>query len=116
MEPVLGSADRPARGVRLGDLDRSKMWVIGYTGRRWEVLGPTSRGPDWVNGLYGWDWRSRFARDPVTVTKPEGGSAHPDSEPSTDEAGGPSGAGRAAVSTEGDRLPVSDAPECSESP
>jgi len=53
MEHVLGhtannSAERPTRGVRLGDLDRSKMWVIGYTGRRWEVLGPTSRMPDWV--------------------------------------------------------------------
>jgi len=51
MEPVLGhiannSADRPARGVRLGDLDRSKAWAIGYTGRRWEVLGPISGCPD----------------------------------------------------------------------
>lgn len=31
---------RPGRGVRLGDLDRSRKWVLGYTGRRWEVLGP----------------------------------------------------------------------------
>ena len=37
---------RPTRGVRLGDLDRSKMWVIGYTGRRWEVLGSTPDCPD----------------------------------------------------------------------
>lgn len=29
-----------SRGVRLSDLDRSKVYRIGYTGRRWEVLGP----------------------------------------------------------------------------
>lgn len=37
--------ERPARrkrGVPLNDLDRSIRWVIGYTGRRWEVLGPAS--------------------------------------------------------------------------
>ena len=28
------------RGVRLSDLDRSLAWVIAYTGRRWEVVGP----------------------------------------------------------------------------
>ena len=37
------------RGVRLSDLDRRHMHVIGYTGRRWEVLGvlldPNAIGP-----------------------------------------------------------------------
>lgn len=27
------------RGVRLSDLDREKVYRIGYTGKRWEVLG-----------------------------------------------------------------------------
>lgn len=50
MDEVLGhiannSAERPSRGVRLGDLDRATGWVIGYTGRRWEVLGPTTGCP-----------------------------------------------------------------------
>lgn len=36
-------APRP-RGVRLGDLDRSKRYVIAYTGRRWEVVGPEGAG------------------------------------------------------------------------
>lgn len=31
---------RPDRGVRLSDLDRTKVYRIGYVGRRWEVLGP----------------------------------------------------------------------------
>lgn len=31
---------RKPRGVRLTDLDRSRLWVIGHTGRRWETLGP----------------------------------------------------------------------------
>jgi len=42
--------DRPPkpRGVQLGALDRSKVYRIGYVGRRWEVLGPvaTSTGPE----------------------------------------------------------------------
>jgi len=113
-EPQTDARSRPARGVRLGDLERSKMWVIGYTGRRWEVLGPTSKGPDWVNSLYGGDWRSRFDRDPVTVSKPEGGSAHPDSEAETDVRG-PAPASAAGARKAGpDAVP--DAPECSESP
>lgn len=29
-----------SRGVRLTDLDRSKVYRIHHTGRRWEVLGP----------------------------------------------------------------------------
>jgi hypothetical protein len=32
--------ERAGRGVRLSDLDRSKVYRIGYVGRRWEVLGP----------------------------------------------------------------------------
>ena len=28
------------RGVRLSDLDRERMYVIAFVGRRWEVLGP----------------------------------------------------------------------------
>lgn len=28
------------RGVLLRELDRSRLYVIGYTGRRWETLGP----------------------------------------------------------------------------
>lgn len=34
---------RRARGVRLSDLDRSKVYRIGYTGRRWEVLDEGTR-------------------------------------------------------------------------
>lgn len=29
---------RRQRGVRLSDLDRSRVYRIGFTGRRWEVL------------------------------------------------------------------------------
>ena len=45
--------ERPSRGVRLGDLDldRSKPWVIGYTGRRWEVLGSIKPGLSVVEDL-----------------------------------------------------------------
>jgi hypothetical protein len=68
-EPQTDARPRPTRGVRLSDLDRSKTWVIGYRGRRWEVLGSTPDCPDCGCG----------------------------------SAGVPSGAGRAAVSTEGDR-------------
>ena len=32
--------EKRPRGVRLRDLDRSLVYRIGYTGRRWEVLGP----------------------------------------------------------------------------
>ena len=28
------------RGVRLNDLDRSRLYVVGFTGRRWETIGP----------------------------------------------------------------------------
>lgn len=28
-----------SRGVRLSDLDRGHLYVIGFTGRRWETLG-----------------------------------------------------------------------------
>ena len=35
----MGQDARP-RGVRLSDLDRALVYRIGYTGRRWEVLGP----------------------------------------------------------------------------
>lgn len=31
---------RRSRGVRLSDLDRSQVYRIAYSGRRWEVLGP----------------------------------------------------------------------------
>lgn len=31
---------RSGRGVRLSDLDRSRVYRIGFVGRRWEVLGP----------------------------------------------------------------------------
>lgn len=36
------------RGVRLSDLDRSRRYEIGHTGRRWEVvadLGPAAVAP-----------------------------------------------------------------------
>ncbi len=39
---------RQDRGVRLGDLDRSKAWVIAHTGRRWEVVGPIEAGALYV--------------------------------------------------------------------
>lgn len=45
-EPSVGVRDaqrarqRPERGVRLSSLDRTRVYRIGYTGRRWEVLGP----------------------------------------------------------------------------
>jgi hypothetical protein len=35
---------RRARGVRLSDLDRSRVYRIGYVGRRWEVLGEDRAG------------------------------------------------------------------------
>lgn len=43
-------AERRSRGVRLSDLDRSKVYRLGWVGRRWEVLGPeatpgTGAGP-----------------------------------------------------------------------
>lgn len=36
-----GRAQSPGyvRGIRLGDLDRERLYVIGYSGRRWEVVG-----------------------------------------------------------------------------
>lgn len=34
-----------SRGVRLSDLDRSQVYLIGYSGRRWEVLGPVADAP-----------------------------------------------------------------------
>jgi hypothetical protein len=34
------SGERRSRGVRLSDLDRTKVYRIAYVGRRWEVLGP----------------------------------------------------------------------------
>ena len=34
---------RRQRGVRLSDLDRSKVYRIGFTGRRWEVLDQGTR-------------------------------------------------------------------------
>lgn len=37
--PGLEPRSRRKRGVRLSDLDRSQLWVIGHTGRRWETLG-----------------------------------------------------------------------------
>lgn len=30
---------RRSRGIRLNELDRSRRWVIGFSGRRWEVVG-----------------------------------------------------------------------------
>lgn len=33
---------RRPRGVRLTGLDRSRLYVIGHTGRRWETLGVLS--------------------------------------------------------------------------
>lgn len=41
----MGEEPRRKRGVPLNDLDRSRRWIIGYTGRRWEVLGPAGE-PD----------------------------------------------------------------------
>ena len=37
--PDLEPRARRKRGVRLSDLDRSQLWVIGHNGRRWETLG-----------------------------------------------------------------------------
>jgi len=84
-EPQNDARTRPARGVRLSDLDRSKPWVIGYTGRRWEVLGSIRPGLSVVEDL-------------VVL-----GSTSDCPDCGCGSAGGPSGAGRAAVSTEGDR-------------
>jgi hypothetical protein len=50
-DPQTDARVRPARGVRLSDLDRSKPWVIGYTGRRWEVLGSIKPGLSVVEDL-----------------------------------------------------------------
>ncbi len=43
---------RRQRGVRLTDLDRSKVYRIGHTGRRWEVLGADDvfGAPEGVSG------------------------------------------------------------------
>lgn len=43
-------AERRSRGVRLSELDRSRVYRLGWVGRRWEVLGPeatpgTGAGP-----------------------------------------------------------------------
>lgn len=50
-EPQTDDRPRRSRGVRLSDLDRSKPWVIGYTGRRWEVLGSIRPGLSVVEDL-----------------------------------------------------------------
>lgn len=36
--------DKPPykRGILLGGLDRNQRYVIGYRGRRWEILGPVT--------------------------------------------------------------------------
>lgn len=38
------AGERRARGVRLSDLDRSKVYLLAYVGKRWEVVGP-AEGP-----------------------------------------------------------------------
>lgn len=42
-------SERRGRGVRLSDLDKSKVYRIAFVGRRWEVVGaegaPDSAGP-----------------------------------------------------------------------
>lgn len=45
-----GQGPRRQRGVRLTDLDRDRLYVIGHNGRRWETLG-TLGDPDAVAPL-----------------------------------------------------------------
>lgn len=48
--------ERRKRGVPLNDLDRDQAWVIAYTGRRWEVVGPAGpldRGAGGTEGAPG---------------------------------------------------------------
>lgn len=40
--------EKRKRGVPLRDLDRSKVYRIGYTGRRWEVIGVEGHPPSAV--------------------------------------------------------------------
>lgn len=39
-DQVLDEKPPRSRGVRLSALDRGLIYRIGYTGRRWEILGP----------------------------------------------------------------------------
>jgi hypothetical protein len=42
----MGDARGRDRGVRLRDLEKGTVYLLGYVGRRWEVLGPApSSGP-----------------------------------------------------------------------
>lgn len=59
------NAPRRSRGVRLTDLDRSKIYRLGFVGRRWEVLGPedasaASAGTD-ADGAQGAEPRATYA-------------------------------------------------------
>lgn len=33
------TTSRRSRGIRLGDLDRGQVYLIAYSGRRWEIVG-----------------------------------------------------------------------------
>jgi hypothetical protein len=63
------------RGVRLGDLDRSRVYRIGYLGRRWEVLGVEGE-PDSPEGLG--RWVGAGAEGASTTTAPAVGHRMPD--------------------------------------
>jgi len=61
-------AEQRARGVRLGDLDRSQVYRIGHNGRRWEVLG-VEGSPGSADGAPGTD-AGAGAPAPSTATPP----------------------------------------------
>jgi hypothetical protein len=76
------------RGVRLSDLDRGHRYVIGHTGRRWEVvedLGPDAAGPPPLPGEGG--------RAPARSTGP-GPGRHAATDPDVDLPPDPWGPGK----------------------
>lgn len=41
----MGERKSRRRGVRLNDLDKSRLYVIGHNGHRWETVGPLDGEP-----------------------------------------------------------------------
>jgi hypothetical protein len=64
-----------SRGVRLSDLDKSRVYRIHHTGRRWEVLGAEGE-PDSPDVLG--RWVGAGAEGASTTTAPAVGHRMPD--------------------------------------
>jgi len=67
--------ERRPRGVLLGSLDRSQRYVIGYVGRRWEVVGVLDGEP------------SAAPAAPVEDPRPGGGPARAQGAPAPSTGG-----------------------------